>query len=96
MRQNFGRTLCLALVFLSLNSCRKSHPPHIEVCLGDGVGGADCVEADGTTRYRLPSELNNYWMTNQPDMQNFSSWCYDTNLKNAAMGMESIQTQIGR
>jgi len=90
-----GKTLFLGLGFL-LSSCRNSHPPAIEICIGDGFGGADCIEADGTQRYRAPSELKNYWMTNQPDMQNFSSWCYDTSPQITGRFMDRISMATGR
>jgi hypothetical protein len=33
---------------------------------------------DGSKKYFLPSELKNAWITTQPGMQLFASWCYDT------------------
>lgn len=80
-----GMILLVSLALLPLSSCRDSTPPKMEICLGDGNGGADCVEADGSRRFRLPSELKNYWMSNQPDMANFTSWCYDTENPEATM-----------
>jgi hypothetical protein len=90
-----GNQLLVSLGLL-LTSCRDSVPPKIEVCIGDGVGGADCVEADGSQKYRLPSELKNYWMTGQPDMQNFSSWCYDATPSAAQAGMQVIYQEAKR
>lgn len=78
LRLRLGRLL-LPVLALALSSCRDSVPPKMEICIGDGLGGADCIGADGSRRYRLPSELKNYWMSNQPDMANFTSWCYATN-----------------
>lgn len=89
-----GKWLLASLGLLLIDGCRDSVPPKIEVCIGDSIGGADCVEADGSKKYRLPSELINYWMTSEPDEANFSSWCYDTSLKNAQNGMQSIKKQI--
>lgn len=72
-----GKTLCLALAFLSLNACRSSQPPALSlVCIGDGVGGADCVDHAGNKIYKTPSELLNFWMTTETDEQNFAQWCY--------------------
>lgn len=63
---------------LALSGCRKDTPPAIEICIMDGFGGADCQEADGSKVYKLPSEMKNYWSTNQVDMKSFASWCYET------------------
>lgn len=88
-----GKQLLLVLALL-LASCRQSQPPAIEICLGDGVGGADCIEADGSKLYRLPSQLNNYWMTNQPDMKNFASWCYSASSSQTSDAMSQIRDKI--
>lgn len=67
-----GAMLCLVLA-----SCNeKDPPPVIEICILDGFGGADCIERDGSQKYRAPTELTNFWATNQDDMAAFSSWCY--------------------
>ena len=68
--------LCL-LAIVSRSGCRKDTPPVFSViCLGDGFGGADCSVADGSRKYLKPSELKNFWMTTNADMQNYTSWCY--------------------
>ena len=88
-----GKKLCLVSVIL-LSSCRSSQPPKIEICLGNGFGGADCILKDGTRKERLPSELQNYWMTNQDDISAFSAWCYNTSLKNATQGVENMKADL--
>lgn len=85
-----GKKLLVILGFLALNSCRKDPPPAIEICILNGAGGGDCVEADGTKKFRLPSEMVNFWSTNQPDMKNFSSWCYETGQAQIATQMDMI------
>lgn len=85
-----GRRLCLALGLL-LVSCRTSSPPSIEICLGDGTGGGNCISREGVKFYRVPSELQNYWMTNQDDMKAFSSWCYQTSPENTAAFMKLLK-----
>ena len=90
LQQN-GRKFFLALAFF-LSSCRTGTPaPVIEVCIGDGVGGSDCVEADHTKKYRLPSEMKNYWCTNEADEARWSSWAYRTNLKNVLPAMKLVK-----
>jgi hypothetical protein len=89
-----GKLFLVALGLLALSACRDSVPPKIEVCIGDGFGGADCVEADGSKLYKSPSALENYWMTSQPDEANFASWCYDTTPAVAKIGMEKIKSKI--
>jgi hypothetical protein len=73
--------LLLVGLALALSSCREDRPPVIEICIGDGYGGADCILKDGTTAYKTPSQLQNYWMTSQYDMAEFSGWCYKANPK---------------
>lgn len=78
-RHSNGRALSLALVVLS--SCRETTPPKIDICVGDGFGGADCVLKDGSRAYISPMNLKNYWMTPQEDMKSFANWCYSTDLE---------------
>ena len=91
---NYGKTLLKILALLSISACRNSTPPQIEVCILDGFGAGDCIEADGSQLRRLPSEMKNYWSTSQPDMNNFSAWCYDTSPSTTAQGMEKIRENI--
>lgn len=90
-QQQHGKLLFLSLGLLALSSCRNSIPPKIEVCILDGFGGGDCVEADGSQLYRSPSAMKNYWSTSEPDEANFSSWCYDTTPEVVKIGMEKIK-----
>ena len=81
-----GSLLCSALA-----SCRTDKPPVISiVCIGDGFGGADCVDSTGAKIYRKPSELLNYWMTTQVDESNFAAWCYQVNPPTAEKQLEAI------
>lgn len=73
-----------------LSACRSSTSPPIDVCIGDGFGGADCVLASGDVAYRSPSELKNFWMTTQDHMRQYSAWCYDTNAANVDPAMAEI------
>lgn len=76
LRKN-GVWLFLVLGFLlSLDGCRKDQPPAIPICIGDGFGGADCVLEDGHREYWSPTKLKNSWITTQPGMELYSSWCY--------------------
>lgn len=81
--------LCLAVL---LSSC-GSLPPKIPVCIGDGFGGADCVEVDQTKAYRKPSELKNYWMTDQRSMNDFAAWCYRTDPQTVEVPMTPAEPQ---
>ena len=92
-QHRLGRPLLVGLA-LVLVSCRDSVPPPIEICIGDGFGGAKCIERDGSKLYRTPSELTNYWLTNQPDMQAFSSWCYDTSSKIMSKNLNEVKEEI--
>lgn len=85
--------LTLSFVLL-LGACRKDPPPSIEVCIISDGGSADCVKADGTKVFRLPSEMVNYWATSQTDMKNFSSWCYSTSKANVKANMEKLELAI--
>lgn len=96
LRLGNKRYLVLVLLLLNISACRNSVPPKIEICLGDGVGGADCIEADGSKLYRTPSMLRNYWMTSEPDESNFSSWCYDTTNATVQAAMNATRKEMGR
>lgn len=87
-----GALLCLGLG-LVLPSCRNDAPPRVEVCIGDGFGGADCVETNATQLYRSPSMLKNYWMTGQPDEANFAAWCYGATPAQVTPVMTEIESQ---
>lgn len=92
--QKCGWLLLAVLAFLS-NGCRTDKPPQISIiCIGDGFGGADCVLSTGEKKYLKPSELKNFWMTTQLDMQNFSSWCYDTSPKVVSHHMERLEEEM--
>lgn len=82
-QRNTGKMLCLALAF-SLSGCRTDQPPKLSIiCIGDGFGGADCVENGGARTYKSPTDLKNYWMTTETDQANFSSWCYGGDVRPA-------------
>lgn len=90
-----GKTLFLALaICLSSVSCRTDKPPKIEICTLDGFGGGDCILADGTRAYRSPSEMTNYWTTNQADMARFTAWCYDTSVQNVRPQLEYMNRDL--
>jgi hypothetical protein len=93
LRQKLGVKLCLALVFF-LSGCRKDPPPQIEVCINDGFGGANCSEIDGSRKYRTPSEMKNYWSTNQQDQAAYTSWCYKTSVNNVIPAMAEKEAEI--
>lgn len=90
-RLNRGKTLLAGLGLLLNSSCRDSVPPKIEICIGDGFGGADCIETDGSRKYKSPSELLNYWMTSESDEANYTSWCYGTSERNVQPAMKLIR-----
>ncbi len=90
LRRRLGKKLLALLGLLLLSSCRDSVPPKIEICILDGTGGGDCVEADGTQLHKTPMELLNYWATNQADEANFSSWCYDASKPAVQFEMDRI------
>ncbi len=69
-------TLALAL---SLSSCRHDVPPQIILCIGDGLGGADCsIPGVPEREYWPPSKLNDAWITTQDDAAKLLAWCYHT------------------
>jgi hypothetical protein len=88
------RTLIILAAFLFTQSCRKDPAPRVDVCLGDGAGGADCTLKDGSHAYRSPSQLENYWMTPQADMARYASWCHDTTPAVVKPVMKAISKEI--
>ena len=92
-----GRLLCLVLGLLAsifLYGCRESVPPAILICQGDGSGGADCIDENGKRVYKAPSELLNYWITDQAGMARFSAWCYDTSIDVTKQALETKSAEI--
>ena len=90
-----GALLLVLLGLLPLEGCRDSVPPVFSViCLGDGIGGADCSLPGGASEHLLPSQLKNFWMTTNADMQNYTAWCYQTTPAVAAKGMSEIAEGI--
>lgn len=77
LQANAGAKLFLVSLLLSLSGCRGSTPPEFkEICTLDGFGGGDCSLPGGERKYHPPSEMRNYWATDQESMKNFASWCY--------------------
>lgn len=85
-----GRRLLIGLACF-ISACRRDLPPKIDICIGDGFGGADCVLKTGEKAYRSPSELKNYWATTQADMAAFSSWCYQASPQVIEAQMKAIE-----
>jgi hypothetical protein len=90
-----GKTPFLIPLFLLLSSCRDSTPPVLSIiCIGDGVGGADCVDSTGAQVHKDPSDLLNFWMTTEADEQNFTSWCYDESESKIQNAMRGVKEHI--
>jgi len=90
-----GALPLVLLVLLISSGCRKDQPPALSIiCLGDGVGGADCSTSEGKRVHKLPSELKNYWMTTNNDFQNFSAWCYQIDAKSIKQEIEAKRAEI--
>lgn len=85
--------ICSAALFY-FSSCRNSTPPSIEVCLLSPAGGAACVERDGSHVFKVPSEITNYWCTNQADEAAFAAWAYDASPKATQSAMRKIAQNI--
>lgn len=88
------KTLSLFMFLLLFSSCRDSVPPAKEVCILNGVGLGDCVEANGAKVQKTPSQMNNYWCTNQADMANWAGWCYDATPSATKSAMKTIKSEI--
>ena len=87
-----GRWLLVSLALF--NGCRTTTPPKIDICIGDGLGGSDCVLKTGARVYRLPSEMRNYWCTTQADMAAFSSWAYDADVVVIEAEMQKTKQEV--
>lgn len=100
-----GKQPFLAIALLLLNSCRSSIPPAIDLCQGDGFGGADCIlvsgsplrplcsSVDDTQKNRFkcpPSALLNTWITTQQSEKIFAAWCYDTSSENIEKAQKDL------
>ena len=82
------------LLSLALVSCRESKAPLIDVCTGDGFGGANCVLKDNSRVYLSPMNLKGYWITSPEDMKNFVSWCYAVSPGQVEPAMTQLQEQL--
>lgn len=88
-----------------LAGCRTTTPPAIDICIGDGSGGADCILRENSRLksscvateeggvYCPPSVLENMWMTTPEDMAEYSRWCYDTNASVIRTQMDALETK---
>lgn len=77
----------------------------MSICLGDGVGGADC-QLEPTSPlvqcciknekgyYCPPSCLKNVWMTSQSEEAAFAAWCYDASTEVIQKEMNKLQGAI--
>ena len=79
---------------LIVSGCNDDYAPCIEICTGDGFGGASCLECDNSEVYKAPSSLKNYWLTNQPDMVKLTSWCYGITPSEATKELEKVRLNI--
>lgn len=82
MKFNIPYRISLIVFIISFSlSCRTSKPPGMTVCLGNGAGGADCVDQFGVRSTKLPSELEDFFMLSPSDASAYSSWCFHTTTK---------------
>ncbi len=112
MLRKLGFALLAATAILfsaGSTGCKSEKAPAIDVCLGDGFGGASCVLREGSELrskchysetvnakgwYCPPSSLENMWMTTQRDMESFSSFCYDVSRKTARNHMRAYSQAL--
>ena len=95
MRQlKHGKRPFLAAALLLISGCRTQPAPIIEVCILDGFGGGDCVEPDGTKIYKMPSQMKNYWSTNESDEARYAAFCNDASPEQVRFMMNSIRSHI--
>ncbi len=103
-----GARLSLLLALLS-SGCRKDQPPAIDICIGDGFGGANCTlifgsplipkctpKTDGHDGlyWCPPTALGNSWITTEESMKLFSSWCYKTSPDVVEVQMNQIRESL--
>lgn len=88
------KLLLAGVLLLTSQGCRKDNPPQITICIGDGLGGMDCILKDGTPKYLAPSETLNMWATTQEDMAAFASWCYKINKSDAEEELAKMRDNI--
>lgn len=95
MLRPLGKKLFLALGLLILSGCpEKSQPPVVEVCITSPSSGADCVEHDGSKLFRAPSQMANYWCTNQADEAAYAAWATGASDEQVQDAMNQIQKKI--
>lgn len=86
--------LALFILIALFPSCRTSTPPVIEICITKATGGADCRERDGSHVFKPPSQMDNYWCTNQVDEAAFAGWAYDAPVPAVKKSMNKMAIEI--
>lgn len=66
-------------------------PPPMPVCIGDGLGGADCVASDGKSFYCDSKCLKSWWMTDSDSMAAFTAWCYGAPVDKVKVELQVIE-----
>lgn len=84
----------LVALFLLSGCPRKDPAPCIEICINDGLGGADCAECGAPNKYRTPSEMENYVSTNPQDQLKYTSWCTGADPKEVQEKSKEVFDQI--
>ncbi len=75
--------------------CRTDKAPPMEnLCTLNGAGLGACVDKDGTRRLRVPSEMTNWWVTDQKSMAAFAGWCYGVTPGTAQINLDKIKSKI--
>lgn len=92
--KHFVMGFIVCLVMMNLVQCKTSTPPKIEMCILKKAGGGNCTEADGKHETKLPSQMENYWCTNEADQARWASWCYDAEVPVVKKGMDQIKSNI--
>jgi len=67
--------LIFIVTLLFLVSC-SSTMPKIDICVGDGYGGADCIDVKRNPYYMLPSQLENFNAFENAELVKYYDYCY--------------------
>lgn len=70
-----GKTLLLVLLLLVNSGCKTKKAPAITICIGDGIGGCDGVDATGSSISESPSQLNKWIMIPPAEFASYASYC---------------------
>lgn len=88
-------TLLSVILSVLVCGCRSDKAPPMGIlCTLNGTGAGNCVKADKTRVLLLPSQMVNFFATDQASMAAFSGFCYSVPASTANVELMKIQKDL--